>query len=225
MDTRGKKKQTVFRIVLFATFGMEKNTDIHENIHTISSLLHSHVLETDAQIELLQQTAHLLTWGQDVTGAASPTLNDVTCQITLSDDEAVILELEKTRTDLLMEIQEESYISSKLRAMITECEELVGGVTTYYNNIQDSKTREDAAMEEHVKNLGDSAVKRVGETIRANSSTIDVSQKNLYAGVKEVLQIIEQDGSHLVGMDTQSQLSEAIDMLNEKYECLTQARL
>lgn len=204
---------------------MEKSYDVHENIHTLANILHSYVRETDGQIKSLQRTAQLLAHGQEVndTTRLKPTSLDQDENET--DEETIIHELEKARLNLVMEIQEENFVSQKLKEMVTESEDLVGGVTRYYNSIQENKLRETQDIQENVKQFSDTIITNVRDKLRKNISTLQNSQSKLYANAREVLDSIERNGTEALSREYQQELSNVIDVLNEKFNALVEKSL
>lgn len=204
---------------------MEKSYDVHENIHTLANILHSYVRETDGQIKSLQRTAQLLAHGQEVndTTRLKPTSLDQDENET--DEETIIHELEKARLNLVMEIQEENFVSQKLKEMVTESEDLVGGVTRYYNSIQENKLRETQDIQENVKQFSDTIITNVRDKLRTNISTLQNSQSKLYANAREVLDSIERNGTEALSREYQQELSNVIDVLNEKFNALVEKSL
>ncbi|GEQ66394.1 hypothetical protein JCM33374_g57 [Metschnikowia sp. JCM 33374] len=214
---------------------MEKTSDLHDNLHTLASIVHSHVCETDAHIRSLQRSARLLSHGQyvdDPTKLEHGKKTQYKEEARLEDkpgdeinEKMFIQELEKIRLNLVMDIQEENYVSQKLTEMVGECEELVGGVTTYYTSIQENKLRDTRALEDHVRIFNDSVVSSVKDTLRTNISRIQASQSSLYTNAREVLGTIEHDVAQSSSTGVQQDLSKAIDLLNLKFNALVEKGL
>lgn len=204
---------------------MEKSYDVHENIHTLANILHSYVRETDGQIKSLQRTAQLLAHGQEVNDTTRLKSMSLDQDENETDEETIIHELEKARLNLVMEIQEENFVFQKLKEMVTESEDLVGGVTRYYNSIQENKLRETQDIQDNVKQFSDTIITNVRDKLRTNISTLQNSQSKLYANVREVLDSIERNGTEALSRESQQELSNVIDVLNENFNALVEKSL
>lgn len=181
--------------------------------------------ETDGQIKSLKRTAQLLAHGQEVNDTTRLKPMSLDQDENETDEETIIHELEKARLNLVMEIQEENFVSQKLKEMVTESEDLVGGVTRYYNSIQENRLRETQDIQENVKQFSDTIITNVRDKLRKNISTLQNSQSKLYANAREVLDSIERNGTEALSREYQQELSNVIDVLNEKFNALVEKSL
>ncbi|OBA24506.1 hypothetical protein METBIDRAFT_10642 [Metschnikowia bicuspidata var. bicuspidata NRRL YB-4993] len=194
---------------------MDKPHNIHDSIQKLSTILHSQICEADAQIKSLEQNVQLLSRGQVVSDTTE--LED---DIPSDDEDIFIYELEKSRLQLVMDIQEENYISQKLKEMVGECETLMSSVKRYYNSFHKSRLQETLGYE--VKEFDGTALEQIKNLLRVNTSRLEASQSALYNNAMKVLEVIESEETHLLAPKSQEALLKVIQQLNKKFNDLTE---
>lgn len=191
---------------------MEGSSSVVSCLGSLSSFIESHVAETDTHIEALKQTAKALVPPDEYDELAKATTSD-------SDfgKDALLVELERLRLELLMEIQQQDYVTLKLKELISESEELVQSVTDYCVDLKTHRANDEQTAKNHLEYYADVVVGGTTKQLQANTHELEEAMSKVPALVRDTLRSIMESRSRLLSEEYRQQLSKAIATLNKSF--------
>lgn len=184
-------------------------------ISSLSSFVESHVAEADSHIEALSQSARLLVPPADFDDFASHGETESSF-----NEEALIAELEKLRLELVMEIQQQSLITSRLEEIIAESGELVRNVTEYYAEAEARRQNEEQTAREALQFYTETVVGNVTRQLEANVVQVDEALTKLPERVHPTVRSVLESRRTLLSDEYKEQLKSAIAASNKSFNDL-----
>lgn len=191
---------------------MEKPAEIHASIRTLASLVNSHVGETEVLVASMLQATNSL--------ALALELRDVAVKPRLEalDEEAFILELEKVRLDLAMDVQEQNFITTKLQEMVADCEDLMVGVGQFYRDSGATADADAKATNDEVRGLVEDVIDPTASVLEKSADDLENSLALFHAKANRILGKYQDGLSRLLSEKYQRELDSAINELNDFYQ-------
>lgn len=183
------------------------------------SLLDEQINGTETSIVSLQTLARQLV-PNEIYDDLSKEQDKTEDETVHADKEAVIKELEKARIELVVSLQQQDFIGSKLEAMIADSELLVNSVMEHCSANERVTGAEEAAFEERMsgykKAVEDVTLKDLDENLQKST----VALKHLQSDALRAFENILSNHDKALSTEYKHQLTEVINTLNATFESL-----
>ncbi|KAK8440251.1 hypothetical protein ACI3LY_003732 [Candidozyma auris] len=190
-----------------------------KNIGSLVSLLDEQINGTETSIVSLQTLARQLV-PNEIYDDLSKEQDKTEDETVHADKEAVIKELEKARIELVVSLQQQDFIGSKLEAMIADSESLVNSVMEHCSANERVTGAEEAAFEERMsgykKAVEDVTLKDLDENLQKST----VALKHLQSDALRAFENILSNHDKASSTEYKHQLTEVINTLNATFESL-----
>lgn len=133
------------------------------------------------------------------------------------DHEALIIELEKLRLELVMSIQQQNFATTKLQEMIGESQELVQSVQEHYATREENTQAEEAAAKERLKYYEKNVVGPKLQQLDLNLLDFDEKFHKLEVQVTEALRNIQDGRRKALSAEYQESLTTVIGILSDTF--------
>lgn len=197
---------------------METANEPFNSVGSLSSVLDAQISETSTRIDSLLQTAKSL-----VPAAEFEALSKQPAETspTEFDEEKLINELDKTRLELLMDVQKYDYISGKYEEMIGESEELVRSIVDYYEGAEERDKLQKEASQKLLQHYTEVILGEKNEILKSNCKELEKSYLEAVKGAHETLTSILEAHDTLLSEQYKSELNELIEALNKSLNSMT----
>lgn len=179
---------------------------------SLSKKLDVQITQTDAHIEALTTAAKRLVSEADYEALSKQVPTQEAKPFTEAD---LIVELDKARVELLMDVQKQDYISEKLQEMITANDGIVRSVVDYYSDAEETRQWEEGANKARLDHYVDDIVGRRTTVLRENAAELEESYKKLAISAQRTLMAIQEGHEGLLSQ--QKELDEFVSVLNKAY--------
>lgn len=197
---------------------MESTGDAFSSLGSLSSLLDAQISESSTRIDALLNTARSLVPASDFDAltkeAAQPT------PVTF-DESKLISELDKTRLELLMEIQKQDYVADKLQEMIGENEDLIRSIVEYYDGAEERDQLQKDAGHKLLTHYTEGTLGETNELLQLNSNFLEDSYLKAVKDAHDTLTSILEGYEGLLSPKYGEDLNELVLKLNVTFNSLT----
>lgn len=184
------------------------------SLSSLVASLNEQITETELKIAALTSSAQRLVTPEvfeELSKEKTPQEDDI-------DEDVIIEELQKARTELVVSLEKQDFITTKLQAMIADSQLLVSTVVEHFNARDTVIKSEEALFDERCANYKSKVEEIALKDLTDNAKFSTTALKHLQSDAIQLLQSIAQARSKLLVQDYEEKLTKTVDTLNTMFK-------